>query len=104
MKSLTKGLLYSALGLGIFTTVHGCGSASGYQEGFVAGQEDISHFLESRIKNLEGSFTREGLEQYLQLNLRDLQQNNGPVVLESPLYKEVIASFLALQLHDKTEK
>ena len=102
-----KGLLYGMALLG--TYVVGCsrGSSSGYATGFASGQHDVATFLEQRTKTLAESFTQDGLEQYLRLHLQDLQarnQRDQPLPMDDPLYKEVIASFLALNQQRQVQK
>ena len=92
-----------ALGLGIYITGCSRGSSTGFAEGYASGQNDLYSYLDTRVKTLTKSLTQNALEQHLQLNLTDLENKNHPS-LDSPEYKEVIATFLALHQKARPEK
>ena len=89
---LRKALILGTLGLGIY--VKGC--SDGHADGFNAGQQDVYHVIEHRVKTINESFTSKGLEEYIKLNLATLQAKDHASAMNSPEQRELIASFLAL--------
>lgn len=94
-----KTLIVGALGLTFYTK--GCND--GYSRGYVAGQNDISQYLEDRVATLGTSFPLHKLQEYAAFNVENIRKKEFYEL--SPLeQKEFIACLLALNEKYKQEK